>query len=207
MILHAKKIHTLLLEKTDKKLQELHRVIKANGKLTLEKNNESDLFLHLAKTATGQQLSKQAASTIWKRVHDTANSRNSKLIDFCIDKNTEDLRQCGLSRNKIKALIGLAKAFHNNQISAPMLKKLDYDAMVAEITKLWGFGAWSADMTALFFFCKPDVWSLGDAALKRGITKLANTDNVKESVILDTVSPYKSYLALHIWKAIDTKVL
>ena len=62
-------------------------------------------------------------------------------------------------------------------------------------------------MTAILFFGLPDIWSDLDAALNRGIRKLSVLDQSSINQIIELMTPYKSYLSLHIWKAIDTGLL
>jgi len=79
-----------------------------------------------------------------------------------------------------------------------------HDDIVKEITKLWDFGQWSAEMVSIFFYPQPDVWSNKDAALTRGVAFLTENNKSHEDAILNVVTPYKSYLALHIWRGIDS---
>jgi DNA-3-methyladenine glycosylase II len=76
--------------------------------------------------------------------------------------------------------------------------------IVKTLTQLWGIGPWTAEMTAIFFFGLPDVWSKGDVALARGLALIAEKEGVSEQEILSTVTPYRSYFALHVWQSLDT---
>ena len=69
------------------------------------------------------------------------------------------------------------------------------------IQSLWGFGPWSAEMTAMFFFGMPDVWAKKDLILDRCIRKIAKLEDQNDEKIIQFYSPFKTYLALHIWKA------
>tara|TARA_Y100000590_G_scaffold397895_1_gene479754 strand:- start:218 stop:832 length:615 start_codon:yes stop_codon:yes gene_type:complete len=203
----SKRIHEILIKRTNFKFDKLHQIIQINGVLTLQNKKETDLFLHLVKTVVSQQLSKKAASSILDRMLKTSKFHSKKLFEFCINENSDNLHKCGLSKNKVRAIVELKKAFDKNKISATFLEKSSHEIIIEEITKLWGFGKWSADMTLLFFFGRPDVWSDDDVALKRGIRILSEEDIEKEKLILKAVTPFKSYLSLHIWKAIDSKIL
>jgi len=52
-----------------------------------------------------------------------------------------------------------------------------------------------------------DVWSNDDLSLRRALGVVAGNDPKIEQAILEHTTPYKSYLALHLWKAVDTKVI
>jgi DNA-3-methyladenine glycosylase II len=202
----SKIIHEKLMTATQRKFKPLHKLIQLNGPQYLKKNHKEDLFVYLANTVTGQQLSNQAAATIWGRVVNAAGDEKN-LFDFCCDKNVESLRACGLSRNKIKAIVGVKEAFENGYLDSQKLVKADYETLKQTISGLWGFGAWSADMIAIFYFGMQDVWSNEDLSLRRALGVVAEGDAKMEQAILEHTTPYKSYLALHLWKAVDTKVI
>ena len=200
-------IHQKLLNKTEFYFLTVHNLVKSNGVLVLEKKDEGELFDFLVRTVIGQQLSKKAASTIWSRVTTAIESVGCSLQEFCRDDNVVVLRDCGLSRFKVKALIELRKAFETDEISSRQLSKSSHEGVVKEVTKLWGFGQWSAEMVSMFFYAQPNVWSDKDAALTRGILLLSGNNKSQEDAILNVVTPYKSYLALHIWRGIDSGYL
>lgn len=200
----SKKAHAYLLEKTSERFPKLNSLIAQNRVQYLNKHKNSDLFLHLAKTVSGQQLSKKAASTIWGRILAMAERESVTLYNLCIPSAAASLRSCGLSRFKVKAIIEMREAFECGAISTDKLQSEDTSLIIGEITKLWGFGRWSADMTALFFFASPDVWSSEDAALRRGIRLLSQYEACEEREILEAATPFKSYLALHIWSGLDS---
>jgi DNA-3-methyladenine glycosylase II len=62
-------------------------------------------------------------------------------------------------------------------------------------------------MIAIFYFGMKDVWSNEDLSLRRALNVVAGGDAKIEAAILEHTAPYKSYLALHLWKAVDTKVI
>ncbi len=200
------KIHGLLLSKS-RDIPTLHQIISKNGCLTLERKVESDFFYHLSKTVAAQQLSKKAATSIWNKIEAESFKRNLDIFDFCTLQYTEDIKKCGLSKFKVKAILELRQNIYSGNISRSLFTSNDFVFITSEITKLWGFGTWSAEVIALFYFALPDIWSDFDAALQRGIKNISITDDISESKIKNIMSPYKSYLSLHIWKAIDTNIL
>lgn len=200
-------IHRELLERTEESFPRVHQLVKTNGVVTLEKKDEDELFDYLVRTAIGQQLSKKAASTIWRRVKAGMENVGCSLQEFCSDDNTDVFRNCGLSKMKIKAVMQLRKTFDTNEISGGQLSEFGHEDIMREITKLWGFGQWSAEMVSMFFYAQPDVWSNNDSALTRGISLLSVNNKPQEDEILNVVTPYKSYLALHIWRGIDSGYL
>ena len=199
-------IHKALLKSAKKHHPDIATLIKANGMLALKARDEKDQFNFLARTVTGQQLSTTAANTIWGRLVEYASIKNSTLQKLCVKRNEGTLKECGLSKNKVTSLLGLKKAFDSKAISKQKILQADYEGITDMVTNLWGFGQWSADMTAIFFVCDPDIWPVGDGAIMRGIIKYAG--EVESSTdAANYYAPYRSYLALHIWKGLDTEKL
>jgi DNA-3-methyladenine glycosylase II len=199
-------IHEFLLEKSASEFKDLNGLIRQNGQLTLEPRS-GPLFDYMARLAAGQQLSGKAARSIWSRVITASSEEDCDLISFCKEKNFSRLRSCGLSSNKVKALYCLKNALLVAEISEEKLRKADYPGVVQLVERIWGFGPWSADMTALFYCGLPDVWSEGDTSLKKGIDKLSGSDPDRKEYLLACCSPYRSFLALHIWKGIDAGMI
>ncbi|HIL61705.1 MAG TPA: DNA-3-methyladenine glycosylase 2 family protein [Porticoccaceae bacterium] len=202
----SKNIHSQLLNIASEKYPRLNKMLVINGVISLGKSEKSDFFRSMARTVAGQQLSKQAATKIWGRVVSAAERHGIELEEFCSEGYAENIRECGLSKLKAQAILRLKQAITSNQIDVDYLAAASHKEIRSEISKLWGFGNWSADMMALFFFGKEDVWAPEDAALKRGMLILSNNDlEVSEQIVHDS-RPYRSYLSLHIWKALDDKI-
>ena len=197
-------IHKQLLRIAKKHHPDIAQLIKTNGVLEIEERDEKDLFDFLARTVTGQQLSTTAAKTIWMRLKKYASEKKTTLKKLCVKKNETKLRACGLSKNKITALIGLYKAFESKEISKQKILKADYEGITEMVTSLWGFGQWSADIVAIFYVRHADIWPVGDGAIVRGVKKYAG-ETASSIEVSDKYSPYRTYLALHIWKGLDAE--
>jgi len=200
-------IHEKLLAKFKYRFPMVHEMLSANGVLCLREKKDVDFFAHMARTVAGQQLSKQAATTIWKRVLSEAERNGIGIFEFCGELHKDEIRKCGLSRSKVSAILSLKAAIENNEIVSKSLRQAPLDEIRKQVTKLWGFGDWSADMIAISFFGHPDVWAPGDAALQRGVKILSGGDAALEVEILRMVRPYRTYLALHVWRALDSKII
>ena len=114
----------------------------------------------------GQQVSVAAARAMWQKLllackGDVTPRKFLKLTD-------EDLRACGFSRQKVIYARGLAEAILEKTFLPESLIDLDDEAVIAEITKLKGFGVWSAHMYLIFSLGRPDVWPVGDLGIVIG---------------------------------------
>jgi len=196
-------IHLHLIEVSKKHCKPLQKILLQNGVIEINVPNNLPLFDCLAQTVIEQQLSYTAAATIWKRLKKKASSSNQTLFQFCNQNNKEILRRIGLSRNKIKALLGAKSAIKHGLLNADDLSNMDYEQLHKSITSLWGFGNWSVDMIAIFYYGMTNIWSDKDLILNRGIKSLCEEAELNPKVLLALVNPYQSYLALHIWRNKD----
>ena len=195
-------VHQALLQQTSA-LPYLQQLLQANGIQQLSLQGEENFFPYLARSVAGQQLSNTAARTIWQRAESLL-TNEQQFLDLFVESNREVLRGCGLSNAKIKTICGVREALEQRVIVPEELAIMPESEIVKTLTQLWGIGPWTAEMTAIFFFGLPDVWSKGDVALARGLALIAEKEGVSEQEILSTVTPYRSYFALHVWQSLDT---
>lgn len=199
--MHHTLIHKTLLKTSKKTAPQLHEIIQSNGPIKLKPRAEKEFFPFLIRTVIGQQLSKGAATSISQRITTEAEKREIDLIDLFIPQRRQVLRTCGLSNSKIRTLTGLRQSYLKGNISPLVIKKADYSTVQDLITNMWGFGEWSADMVALFFCGLSDIWPATDGAILRGLDLLSLSQDSKH---IENLVPYRSYVALHIWRGLDT---
>ncbi|EPR4993889.1 DNA-3-methyladenine glycosylase family protein [Vibrio navarrensis] len=205
MTVSREQIHQQLLSRCAE-FSHLSRVLTLNGPQSLERQ-EADKFLpYLSRAVAGQQLSVNAAKTIWGRV-ETLCQQHGSLHAVLVDEQYEALRTCGLSNAKVKTLLGINRALNDGTISAQIYHSDDADFITKQLVQLWGVGQWTAEMALMFFFALPDVWSAGDVALARGLNLLAEKEGVAAEKILQAATPYRTYLALHIWQMLDANLM
>ncbi|MEO0368481.1 MAG: DNA-3-methyladenine glycosylase 2 family protein [Pseudomonadota bacterium] len=181
----------------------LAALLQFNGQMYLVNKDRTSLLERLCRAIAGQQLSTKAASTIWNRVKSLQKEERHSFARFLATAQFEDLRSCGLSNAKTKTLIGLSDAHQTGQLSARKLKYYDLDELIAHLSSFWGVGQWTAEMCAIGYFKHADVWSTGDVGLRNAITKLTDSDQRKQDDIISMSAPYRSYLSLHLWSALD----
>tara|TARA_B100000475_G_C15022797_1_gene324926 strand:+ start:640 stop:1242 length:603 start_codon:yes stop_codon:yes gene_type:complete len=198
-----KKAHNHLLKVGNDYCPALSQIVSNNGIIEINVDKTIDVFECLAQTVVEQQVSYKAAKSIWKKVKATAASKGFDLIDYFDEKNKSSLRNDGLSQNKIKSIMGAKKAINDGLISLEKLEQLSYDDYKKLIKSLWGFGDWSAEMIAIFYLGRTNVWSDGDLMLSKGINEICLDTETSPQQLIDMVDPFQSYLALHIWRHKD----
>ncbi len=201
--MNHKKVHNFLLKKSSNHNGKINTLINLNGPINIEKQDSDKLFYFLARAVVGQQLSSKAAKTIWDRIIKLSNKYDKEIIDIFKMKHHKAIRNCGISSNKLKAIVGLRDKINRSHDYAENLLDAEYSFVIESISSLWGFGNWSADMCAIFYCGLSDVFPETDSAIVQGMKKLCgdNTDPIKEA---RRYSPYRSYLSKHIWCGLDT---
>ena len=198
-----KKAHNHLLKVGNDYCPALSQIVSNNGIIEINVDKTIDVFECLAQTVVEQQVSYKAAKSIWKKVKASAASKGFDLIDYFDEKNKSSLRNDGISQNKIKSIMGAKKAINDGLISLKKLEQLSYDDYKKLIKSLWGFGDWSAEMIAIFYLGRTNVWSDGDLMLSKGINEICLDTETSPQQLIDMVDPFQSYLALHIWRHKD----
>ena len=196
-------IHNRLLDLANKHCRPLETIILDNGVINIQVPNNLDVFDCLAQTVVEQQLSYKAAISIWKKINNSAKELDMKLMDYLSEENTISMRNNGLSNNKIKAILGARVAVKSGDITLSKISEMDDETYKKTITSLWGFGDWSAEMIAIFYLGKTNIWSEKDLILNKGINQICDQCELTPDELLKIVDPYQSYLALHIWRHKD----
>ena len=199
----GREIHSHLIEVSKKHCKPLQKLLQKNGVIEINVPKNFPLFDCLTQTVIEQQLAYAAAKTIWQRLNKAASSADQTLFQFCNQKNRATLKKIGLSGNKIKAILGARSAIKNGDLNADDLSVMNYEKLHKTITSLWGFGNWSVDMIAIFYYGMTNIWSDQDLVLNRGIESLCEKTDLSPEDLLQLVNPYQSYLALHIWRYKD----
>jgi DNA-3-methyladenine glycosylase II len=180
----------------------VHELIGYNGRIYIPSIDDQTFFEFIAKTVVGQQLSNKAASTIWGRIKSLAKASGIDVFNYLNHDNFEKIKACGVSQNKMKAIFSMKEHICNNPDYEANLASSNYEELTVALTSIWGIGSWTADMVAIFFMKLPDVYPQNDKAIHNGLTKLSVKGETAKDII-ESYSPYMSYLCLHIWSGVD----
>ncbi len=126
------------------------------GPLPLRRRKDG--FEPLLSAIVSQQVSVAAASAIWGRLK-AARLTGPRKIAWAAD---DDLRACGLSRQKIRYARALAEA----RIDFKGLRGLPDEEVVARLVEVPGIGRWTAEIYAMFSLGRADVFAPADLALQ-----------------------------------------
>ncbi len=181
----------------------LAEVVSAIGPLRSQARDQSDLEA-ACRIIAGQQLSAKAASTIWSRVKVLCLTWEPAEVASLAD---DDLRACGLSRNKAAFIRGAAACVVAGTLDFTAIRSLDDAAAVTALRTIKGFGPWSIEMFLMFSLERPDLFSMGDAGLRRAIMLLYQVPKVdydrRVAAITDRWRPYRSHACRYLWAWLD----
>lgn len=163
------------------------------GPLPLRRN--PDGFAALLDAIVAQQVSVASASAIWSRL----TVAGLTLEDNVMAASAEDLRLCGLSRQKIR----YAKALAEARIDYASLRDLPDPEVVATLTRVPGVGRWTAEIYAMFSLGRADVFAPGDLALQEAARELFGLPTRPDVKAFDALSqawrPWRAVAARALW--------
>lgn len=149
----------------------------------------------------GQQVSMAAARSMWQKLLNV--SRGKVTPQRFMTLTDEQLRGCGFSRQKILYARGLGAAILEKDFIPARLVDLSDDEAIAAITRLKGFGVWSAQMYLIFSLGRPDVWPDGDLGIQIGaqyyLRKRTRPDKGAMEKLGTRFSGHRTAAALLLW--------
>ena len=167
-----------------------------------EERRRDHSFATLARIIVGQQVSVAAAASITRKLVDTVGG--DLTAASVLNTPEEDLRGAGLSRQKVSYMQSLATAEASGQLSLTTLPTLSDDEATAAITAIKGFGEWSAHMYLMFSLGRPDIWPVGDLAVREGFKRIQGLEGRPTAAQLKPLGepyrPYRSALAMLCWR-------
>lgn len=163
------------------------------GPLPLRRREDG--FRAVMGAIVSQQVSVASANAILGRceaamLHDPA---------VTLKATDEEMRACGLSRQKIKYIRSLAAA----GIDFDALRTAPTDEVIATLTQVTGVGVWTAEIYAMFSLGHADVFAPNDLALQEGARMLLNLpERPKEKEmrkISEAWTPWRAVAARLLW--------
>ena len=182
------------LTRADRRLK---AVAETAGALPLRRRQPG--FAGLARIIVGQQLSVASANAIWGRF-ETAFPEMS--ADAVLRARVPRFRKAGMSAPKIRTLRAIAGAVRDG---------LDLDALAhapaeeahVTLTAIHGIGPWTADIYLLFCLGHPDIFPVGDLALRNAVGEAFGMESPIAPAPLAEMakkwSPWRSVAATLFW--------
>jgi DNA-3-methyladenine glycosylase II len=182
----------------------MRRVIAAVGPLREYYRERTD-FETVTRIIVGQQLSYAAATTIWARVRALEPRWRAATVAGLAP---EALRGAGLSRSKTSFILGAARRVADGDLDFRRVRRLDDRAAADVLRGIKGFGPWSVEMFLIFALDRPDVFSVGDAGLRRAVCGLYDIRPAayerRIGVLSDRWRPWRSHACRYLWGWLET---
>ena len=177
----------------------MRRVIDAVGPQPSYSRERTD-FETACRIIVGQQLSYAAATTIWGRVRGVVPRwRPAEVAALSADR----LRALGLSRSKATFIQELASRTDSGDLDFRRIRKLDDIAAGEALRGIKGFGPWSVEMFLIFAIGRDDIFSVGDAGLRRAVCDLYGVPPAEYEARIGGIAerwrPYRSHACRYLW--------
>jgi len=187
------------ISRADSKIRKL---IENTGpiKFTLDR----DPFESLVEAIISQQLSWQAARTIFERLKTVL---QTEVVDAQSLKNLpiSELRQAGISPQKVLYLKDLSSRVVSGPLDLNSLKRRPDDEVVQILDEVKGIGMWTAQMYLLFVLGRPDVLPVSDLGIQLAIQKIYSLRKLPKAEKIEKIAanwhPYCSIASLYLWHA------
>ena len=191
------------LSQKDKKMSKLIKKYQSPSETIL--TTRRDIFYSLCKSIIGQQISIAAANSVFlkfkKRCKNKINAKTVSKLTF------NQLKSCGLSRQKVLGIKSLAKQIIDKSFNPKLIKNMDDEEAIIYLSNLRQIGRWSAEMILLFTYNRSDIWPVQDIGLLRAISKNYNKRYLPPekfvSLLKKRFSPYCSVATWYLWRSID----
>ncbi|NHB59990.1 DNA-3-methyladenine glycosylase 2 [Photorhabdus sp. RW14-46] len=168
-------------------------------------------FEALSWAVIGQQISVSAAISIRRRFIQAMGVQHSSGL-WCfptarqiINHSEDELRQCGFSVSKAKALLRLSQLIESGELTLAISNsETDIQQLIDNLLAIKGIGMWTINYSLLRGFNYLNNSLHGDVAVRRNIQRLFN-QNEKVSAEqaekwLADFAPWKALLAAHLWQ-------
>ena len=180
----------------------LKKIIDQFSNQSLQLNDNR--FHALINSIIGQQISVSAANSMKKKLFVLKKNITPRTIKN-IKKN--DLRNCGLSKQKILYINNIADFFLLNKEFINKLNKVNDLEIREKLIEIKGIGNWTVDMFLIFTHGSSNIFPSGDLGFLKAISKHYEVDFPISEKFLSKLfkrwSPYSSIATWYLWRSLD----
>jgi DNA-3-methyladenine glycosylase II len=173
----------------------LKTIIADFGLPIIQKREEG--FASMCHIILEQQVSIASAKAAYEKLVNLV----GKVDPFNISNATDqDLRTCGISRQKTLYLKDLARRVINKELSFSLLPMKTEQQIRNELIQIKGVGNWSIDVYLMFCMQSQDIIPLGDIAIKNTLMELYNCQSEEEMLVISSNwKPFRTLASFIIW--------
>lgn len=166
-----------------------------------------DPFRSLVRSIIYQQVTGKAAASILTKFVSLFNSSEFPTPAQVLEKSVEDLRNAGLSGQKVAYVRDLAEKFLDGTIDPSQFSKMTNDEIIEHVVRVKGVGVWTAHMFLMTTLKRPDILPTGDLGVQKGfqiVYKLRSLPTHKKMEQL--AKPWRAQATTaswYLWRAAD----
>jgi len=187
----------------------MRRIIARCGPCGLQPRR--DYYPFLCKAIFNQQLSGKIAKILFNRfcVHFPRKQPTPRRTIELLAEGDKVRRASGLSKQKTKYLLDLARHFSDGRIPVRKLSRMSDDEIIELLTAVHGIGRWTAEMFLIFVLNRPDVWPVDDLGIREAFKRAYKLpDRLKPKDLTHRAEhwrPYRSVATWYLWRSLDAK--
>ena len=184
------------------------KLIQAVGPCQLEPEPGRSPFQSLAQAIAHQQLNGTAANTILTRFKKLFPRRRFPKPEDLATVTDEQIRACGFSFAKIRALRDLAEKAQSGVVpTAKEIARLSDAEIIERLTEVRGVGRWTVEMLLIFQLGRPDVLPVDDFGVRNGFRLAYKKRTMPQPKALlkfgERWRPHGTTAAWYLWRAVD----
>ena len=165
------------------------------GNPIIQKREEG--FASMCHIILEQQVSIASAKACYVKLENYFGKITPEII---LNANDEELRNCGISRQKTIYLKDLAQKVIAKEIDFKSFKTKSEEQIRAELITIKGVGNWSIEVYLMFCLQSQDIVPLGDIAIKNTLKELYECQNHEEmQMISNNWKPFRTFASFTIW--------
>jgi DNA-3-methyladenine glycosylase II len=164
-------------------------------------------YIKLVQSIISQQISVKAADAMYKRLTSHFPGKRispQKMADFQAMTDVETLKACGMSTQKRSYITDLTNKFLDGTIEPKKFETMTDQEIIDSLTLIKGIGVWTAQMFLMFSLGRPDVWPVGDLALRDSVARHYAIKDREDLPAIAKVgerfAPYRSIATWYLWK-------
>lgn len=186
----------------------MNTLIREHGACKLAHEPRRSPFQSLVQAVAHQQLNGTAAGTILTRFKKLFPGRNFPKPEDLAKVTDEQIRACGFSFAKIRAIRDIAaKSLDGTIPPSRQISKMSDEAIIERLTEARGVGRWTVEMLLIFQLGRPDVLPVDDFGVRNGFRLAYKKRGLpKPQALLNFGKrwrPYATTAAWYLWRAAD----
>jgi len=166
--------------------------------------SRGDAFQTLARAIVGQQISVQAAQSVWNRFAALVETVTPEIV---VGFEPAALRAAGLSARKAEYVRDLARHFADRSVDVAAWPDLPDETLIEQLTAVRGIGRWTAEMYLIFHLARPDVFPVGDLGVQRAMSLCYNRGRAlserRMRLIARDWAPWRSVATWYMWRSLE----